>query len=106
ELTPLIEAVLPMQWADNDVTRGLAGKARAQKTQDLLVGLLQAAARDKPLLVIIRDAGFLDSASWSVLLRIAREVERLSLVVTSRPLGADAPKAFASFLALPGLERA
>ncbi|QJR11272.1 hypothetical protein DSM104443_02345 [Usitatibacter rugosus] len=105
ELTPLIEAVLPMQWSDNDVTRGLSGKARAQKTQDLLVALLQHAAKASPLLVIIRDAGFLDSASWSVLLRIAREVERLSLVVTSRPLGADAPKAFASFLALPGLER-
>lgn len=105
ELTPLIEAVLPMQWADNDVTQALSGRARAQKTQDLLVALLQAAARDRPLLVIIRDVAWLDSASWSVLLRVAREVERLVLVATSRPLGADAPDSFAELLALPALER-
>ncbi len=104
ELTPLIEAVLPMQWADNDVTRTLSDKARAQKTQDLLVALLQAAARDKPLLIIIRDVAWLDSASWSVLLRVAREVNRLALVVASRPLGTDAPAALADLLALPGLE--
>ena len=105
ELTPLIDAVMPMQWADNEVTRSLTGKARAQKTQDFLVALLQAAARQKPLLVIIRDAAWLDSASWSVLLRVAREVERLSLVVTSRLLGADPPPSFAALLALPGIER-
>jgi predicted ATPase/class 3 adenylate cyclase len=105
ELTPLIEAVLPMQWADNEVTRALSGKARAQKTQDLLVALLQAAAREKPLLVIIRDVAWLDSASWSVLMRVAREVERLLLVATSRPVGADPLADFAKLLALPGIER-
>ena len=105
ELTPLIEAVLPMQWPDNDITRPLTGKARAQRTQDLLVGLLQHAARQKPLLLVVKDVVWLDSASWSVLLRVAREVERLVLVVSSRPLGQDAPAAYAQLLALPGTAR-
>lgn len=105
ELTPLIEAVLPMQWADNDVTRALSGKARAQKTQDLLVALLQAAAREHSLLLVIRDVGWIDSASWAVLLRAAHEVDRLSLVATSRTVGANPPAALAELLALPGLER-
>ena len=84
-----------MQWPDNDITRPLTGKARAQRTQDLLVGLLQHAARQKPLLLVVKDVVWLDSASWSVLLRVAREVERLVLVVSSRPLGQDAPAAYA-----------
>ena len=105
EFYPLIEAVLPVRWADNEITAALAGKARAQKTQDLLVGLLRHAARQAPIMIIVKDVVWLDSASWAVLLRVAREVERLLLVVSSRPVGTGIPPAHAELLAVPGTER-
>jgi class 3 adenylate cyclase/predicted ATPase len=88
---PLLEAVLPFDWPDNDYTAGLAGKARADATHDLLAKLLEKAAAADPLVLVVEDAHWLDTGSWALLHVVAERVRPLLLLVASRPHAAPAP---------------
>ncbi|MBI1880880.1 MAG: AAA family ATPase [Chloroflexi bacterium] len=91
EQTPLLSAVLPFDFPDNEVTTPIQGKARAEKTRALLVGTLARAMQGEngqamPLLVVIEDAHWLDSASWALLQQVQQEVKPLLLVMAARPM--------------------
>ena len=58
---------------------------RAGRTRDLLVLLLRAVVGDKPTVVVIEDAHWLDSASTGLVLALSRERLPLLLVVATRP---------------------
>ena len=90
-LAPLLGAVLPLRVPDNDLTAEMTGEVRADNTQRLLAALLQDAARANPLLLLVEDAQWLDSASLALLNEIARSVQSILLVVTSRPDETPAP---------------
>lgn len=93
-LAPLLEAVLPFDWPDNEATAGLAGKARADATHELLGRVLQDAASRVPLLVTIEDAHWLDTGSWALLHLVVERVRPVLLVVATRPPGAPEPPDF------------
>ena len=86
ELAPMLDPLLSLDLPDNDVTRQLAGAVRADNTLDLLIRILTARASREPTLVILEDAHWLDSASWSLVFRARREIPRLLVVVTRRPI--------------------
>jgi len=102
---PLLNAVLPLDLPDNDITAQLAGEARQDNIQELLLGLLRSVAGGSPLVVLLDDAHWLDSASWALADRARREVAPLLLALVSRPLGDDAPAAYAEIAAAPGTRR-
>jgi class 3 adenylate cyclase/tetratricopeptide (TPR) repeat protein len=89
-LAPLLNSVLPLEMPDNDLSAQLAGEVRADNTRELLVQVLQTAATtadgDSPLLVVLDDAHWLDSASWALARRVAMRVRPLLLVLATRPL--------------------
>jgi class 3 adenylate cyclase/tetratricopeptide (TPR) repeat protein len=86
-LAPLLEPLLAIEVPDNEVTSQLTGEVRADNTNDLLLRLLNREASSHPTMVVIEDAHWLDSSSWSLLLRARREIPGLLLVVTMRPIG-------------------
>jgi class 3 adenylate cyclase len=87
DLAPLLEPILSLDLADNEVTAQLSAEVRADNTRDLLIRVLREAASSGPLMVVLEDVHWLDSASWLLLLRARREIPSLLLVVTTRPIG-------------------
>ncbi len=85
DLLPLLNPVLPFTIEETDFTRQMTGQVRANNTTTLLVDILQAALHEKPGVIIIEDAHWLDSASWALLRAVQRDVTPLMLVVAYRP---------------------
>ena len=85
-LSPLLNAVLPLDLPDSELTIQMSGEVRADNTHKLLVGLLKVRAKATPLLLILEDAHWLDSASWALARLVSRDVSPLLLVIVTRPL--------------------
>ena len=86
-LSPLLNAVLPLELPDNELTTYLSGEIRADNTNRLLARILQIRAQSEPLVVVLEDAHWLDSASWRLARELQRSVHPLLLMVGSRPPG-------------------
>lgn len=85
-LAPLLNAVLPLELPENDLTAELTGLSRANKTHELLTAVLQKAAHTAPLLIVLEDAHWLDSASWALANVVSQEIRPLLLLLSLRPL--------------------
>src|SRR5262245_52773322 len=90
-LAPLFNSVLPLDLPDNELTAQLSGEVRADNTRKLLVRFLQAAAAApdrsiSPLLVVLDDAHWFDSASWAQARQVVAQIKALLLVLATRPL--------------------
>jgi class 3 adenylate cyclase len=101
---PLLNAVLPLDLPDTEISAQMTGSSRADAIRDLIVHLLAAAAADAPTLVGLDDGHWFDSASWGVVLAVARRVPTLLLFVTTRPIAEPAPAEHAVLLGAAGVE--
>ncbi|WP_257454972.1 adenylate/guanylate cyclase domain-containing protein [Archangium lipolyticum] len=88
---PLLNAVLPVAVPDNEVLQSMSGATRAESTRELVVRLLLEAAGSRPLLLVLDDVHWMDSSSWALAVAARRQVERLLLVLSGRPMGESAP---------------
>jgi hypothetical protein len=104
-LAPLINSVLPLDLPENEITRELSGEVRADNTHDLLVRLLQIEATRAPLLLILENAHWLDSASWTLARQVSKQVQPLLLVSAARPMDDPLPAGYQQVLDAPGTER-
>ncbi len=100
-LAPLLDAVFPLDFPENDFTAQMTGQVRAANTHALLVRLLGLAAARGPLLVQIEDAHSMDSASWSLARLVARDVKPLLLLIATRPLPPPVPPEYGEVVADP-----
>lgn len=100
-LAPLLGAVLPLEFQDNELTSQMNGQVRADNTQLLLTGLLQHVASAWPLLLVLEDAHWFDSASWALARRVAR-VNPIMQVIALRPLSEPLPTEYRNLLNEPG----
>jgi class 3 adenylate cyclase len=103
-LAPLLNAVLPTDLPDNDLTAQMTGEVRAGNTQDLLIALLKNREEETPLLLIIEDAHWLDSASWALARLVSRDIPALLLVIATRPLADPLPSEYSALLARTNTE--
>ena len=104
-LLPLLSAVLPVEFPENDLTAALTGQARADNTNQLLVHILNAAARATPRLLILDDAHWLDSSSWTLARLVGQRVQPALLVLVTRPLHAPLPPEQRELLESPTTRR-
>ena len=87
DLAPLLNPVLALELPETAASAELSGQGRAGRTRDLLVRLLRAVVGDKPTVLVIEDAHWLDSASTGLVLALSRERLPLLLVVATRSRG-------------------
>ena len=102
-LAPLLNVVLPVDFPDSELTVHMTGEVRANNTRELLVALLNAAARAAggPLLIVLEDAHWLDSASWALARLVSRHVHPALLVTVTRPLSDPLPAEYAYLHSAP-----
>jgi len=98
-LLPLLSALLPLDLPDNEITAQMTGLARADTVRNLVVHLLQQTARRSPLVVLLDDGHWFDSASWALALDVTRRVKPALLVIATRPLPKPLPPEFARIVA-------
>jgi class 3 adenylate cyclase/predicted ATPase len=94
ERLPLLNDVLSLGLPENELTASLDSHLRHDSLVSLLLALLRAWAAERPLVIVLEDAHWLDSLSWDLTLQVVRalSVARVSLllVVVMRPLEGDA----------------
>ncbi|MBI4788820.1 MAG: tetratricopeptide repeat protein [Chloroflexi bacterium] len=87
---PLLDDVLGLGLPDNELTASLDPNLRQQNLTMLLTALLRAWATERPLILILEDAHWLDGLSWQLAVHIARAcaLARVPflLAVVNRPL--------------------
>jgi class 3 adenylate cyclase/tetratricopeptide (TPR) repeat protein len=104
-LAPLVNMVLPLGLPENEITRQLDGKARADNLDFLIVALIRRSAADASVLIALEDAHWWDSASWRLARRIVERVPRVRLLVTARPGAAQANDEAETFLSHEQIQR-
>ncbi len=86
---PLLNTFLSVEVAETDVTSQMTGEVRNEATLELVLELLRVRANAAPLLVVMEDTHWLDSASWKLVNRARKELEQqlanVLLVLTRRP---------------------
>ncbi|MGZ4778371.1 MAG: AAA family ATPase [Thermoanaerobaculia bacterium] len=105
DLAPLLESVLSLGFDDNETTAPMFGAARSDNTVSLLMRLLRESAANKPLLITIEDAHWLDSASWTLAARVADALPSTLCVITTRPLAEPVPRAWNEISESPDADR-
>lgn len=105
QVAPLLRDIVPVDVPDNDFTLQLSGEARAYHTRRLVTGLLEDAARDRPLILIFEDAHWLDSASWELLGAAVQVDAPLFVACALRALAEPLHQEAARLLGAPGCER-
>jgi class 3 adenylate cyclase/tetratricopeptide (TPR) repeat protein len=104
-LAPLLGVVLPVELPDTPLTEQMSGEARQESTQQLLSSVLRSRVAGRPLLIILDDAHWLDSASCALAERIQREVRPLLLLLAARTMGPDAPPHYLELTSAPATRR-
>lgn len=84
----LLSGLLPVSFEETEATERLQPQARAEVTREVLVSLLLREAVQGPLVVVLEDAHWMDSASWELAEAARRRVPALLLVIAARPLAA------------------
>lgn len=98
---PLLSVLLPVQIDDNELTASLIGEIRAGNTREVLTRLLNHEARLAPLLIVIEDLHWFDSASWALLVDVQQKVGPLLLALNTRPLTDPIPVQFKQIVDAP-----
>jgi len=83
---PLLNAFVPLDLPDSELTALMTGELRASNTRDLLVEMLERKTADSPAVLVLEDAHWFDSASWSLAEQVQSRVPSLLIVVATRPL--------------------
>ena len=85
----LLNVVFPLNLPETSDLQAVTLPQRAQLRLALLVDLLRRAIAERPFLVSIDDAHWLDEESWLLVEAAVRDVRRLCLVLAMQPLDDD-----------------
>jgi class 3 adenylate cyclase len=91
-LAPLLADVLPLDLPSDEILGQLRGPVRADNLRRLLVGALRMVAAEQPLLLVLEDAHWCDSASWALAWLVAQQIPSVLLVLALRPLADPVPE--------------
>ena len=91
DLAPLLNIVLPLDFADNELTAQMSGTIRAANLTDLLLGLVEQIAADGPVMFALEDLHWMDDASLQFCARVLDALPGVLLVATLRPMSPEPP---------------
>lgn len=99
---PLLDSVFGLDPQDNRLTEQMTGQVRADNTRDLLIKILRLYINKEPKILVLEDAHWLDSSSWSLLTDLAQNLTMLMIVISMREFTEDAPSQYTLLANLPG----
>jgi tetratricopeptide (TPR) repeat protein len=99
---PLVDVVLPLSIPDNELTSAMSGEIRGGNVRELLTQLLAFEASLAPVLIVLEDLHWFDSASWALLVDVQQKVRPLFLALNTRPLSDPVPVQFKQIIEAPG----
>lgn len=85
-LAPLLEDLLPLGLTDSDLTAQMSGEVRAANTRELVCCLLRGLQKQQPLVLLIDDAHWMDSASWALLEQVVQTLDQVLVALFTRPV--------------------
>jgi hypothetical protein len=89
---PLLNPLLPAQLSETAATQALSPGARGQTTRELAAALLARCLPDGPACLVVEDAQWLDTPSWSLLVDSNRRLKTVGqLIMTRATADADLP---------------
>lgn len=95
---PLLDVILPIQISDNDLTSAMTGEIRSGNIRELLTRVLSHEAAEQPLLLVLEDLHWFDSASWALVVDVQSKVRPVFLALNTRPLPEPEPLQFKQLL--------
>lgn len=109
ERLPLLNDLLSTDFPETPLTAALETERRYQGREALLIELLRRWAAERPLVLLLEDAQWLDTRSWGLVVAVARALHTASLpllmVLTMRPIPSlERPPELAALVALDGTE--
>jgi len=99
---PLLDVILPMHIPENELTSAMTGEIRSSNIREVLTRVLTHAADNAPLLIVLEDLHWFDSASWALLVDVQQKVRPIFLALNTRPLTDPVPVQFKQLLDYPG----
>ena len=105
ERAPLLDAILPLEMSQTARTASLESEVRADAVRDLVVHIVARASRTAPLVLVLDDAHWMDSSSWTLALAVSRRVPGVLLVLATRPMSDPIPFEYGRLLDEPGAVR-
>ena len=100
---PLANVILPISIPENEFTSVMSGEIRGGNVRELLTRLLAFEASQAPLLIVMEDLHWFDSASWALLVDVQQKVRPLFLALNTRPLTDPVPVQFKQIIETPGV---
>jgi class 3 adenylate cyclase/tetratricopeptide (TPR) repeat protein len=97
-ISPVINAILPLDFPESELTQAMSGDVRADNIQAIVTALVQAAAEKGPLLLVFDDAQWLDPSSWQLARDVFTSVRPLGSVIATRPPGEPPPTEYQAFI--------
>ncbi len=91
DLAPLLNLVLPLDFADNELTAQMSGTIRAANLTNLLLGLVEQIVADGPVMFALEDLHWMDDASLQFCARVLDALPGVLLVATLRPVSPEPP---------------
>lgn len=101
-LAPLLNSILPLDIPETDETNAMSGETRAENTRWLLMQILTLYSRNHPLVIILDDAHWMDSASWALARTVAQRMRSVLMVLSYRT-GSKLPNEAMQLQTLPQL---
>ena len=98
ELLPLLDDLLPLRLPETPLIAQMSGEVRAANTQLLAIRLLERGAPGAPLVIVVDDVQWMDSASWGLLARAMRQAPAMLVILSARPMGPEAPSEYRQLL--------
>ncbi len=104
ERAPLLNDILALDLPETAVTAAMEPQGRADALRDLVAAIVRRSAARAPLLVVLDDAHWFDSASWAMAAAAARLAPQALFLIATRPVMEPQPPAYRQLVAA-GAER-
>ena len=98
---PLLNVIFPTKIENNDLTSAMTGEIGASNTREVLTSVLAYETKQAPLLIVMEDLHWFDSASWALLVDVQQKVRPIMLAVNTRPLPDPVPVEFKQLIETP-----
>jgi len=101
EYLPLLNLVLPLNLPENATTKPMSAKQRQLHLHTLVKHLLMRRCAKRPVMLIIDNFQWADTASMDLAIDVAKEVESLLIVIGTRPFAEPFPPQYSGICSLP-----